>query len=256
MKFEFMKTAIIFLTHKCNEEIVRQIRKLQDEANLFGDIFVCYQSDKCVLDKSINVNTFPFSLEELNELNYNSWGHTLMNGNSHLILLYFFKKKNDYDFYWMIEYDVRFNGHWATFFSYFADKLTDFVSAHIGTYADEPKWTHWYDMKSSDIPLNNKTLRKSFDPIFRVSKKAVLALQKRCELGDTGHFEVLMPTVFKYNNLGILDFGGEGRYSVKDMFYKEYLSGDYAEKTFTHRFRPTYMENEMIIPNMIYHPIK
>ena len=51
-------------------------------------------------------------------------------------------------------------------------------------------------------------LLRSFNPICRISNRALALGHERCKLGDRGHYEVLLPTLFKYFKLKISDFGG------------------------------------------------
>lgn len=55
-------------------------------------------------------------------------------------------------------------------------------------------------------------LLRSFNPICRFSDRALSLLNERCLLGDRGHNEVLMPTLFKCFNLKMSDFGGMAIY--------------------------------------------
>lgn len=248
-----MRTVIIFLTHKSDEKILEQINKLHCEVMYNADFYVGYQFDKTRLNLPINIKKIPFTIEDLNSLGYYSWNYSLMDGNMHLILLKFFETHPQYDYYWLIEYDVRFNGNWETFFTYFERENADFASAHIETYSENPSWPRWNEYDIVNLPINKGDLLKSFNPIFRVSNKALSLLKTRALLGDKGHFEILLPTIFNYFNLKIIDFGGVGRYSNKQLPNLFYVN---SYSICTHRFRPLFQERTMVIPNMIYHPVK
>lgn len=253
-----MKTAIIFITHIMNEVIDRQIKKLSDQTQGKADFFVGYQADKVQLSLPEGVNSFPFTIKGLNRLGYRTWGCTLMDGNFHFVMLDFYRQHPEYDYYWLIEYDVRFNGHWQEFFSFFMDKEEDFISAHIETVSDDPDWMRWHEIETIYLQIDRNALLKSFNPICRFSHRALALLHERCSLGDRGHNEVLMPTLFLHFGLKIADFGGRGRYAYKahpDLFYCHNQS-DKEENKCTHRFRPAFEEEELKLPNMIYHPIK
>lgn len=105
-----MKTAILFVTHIYNEDIERQIIKLHEETKDFATLYVGFQADKVRITLPDGIRSFPFTVKELNRLGYRSWGCTLMDGNFHFVMLDFYLKHTGYDFYWLIEYDVRFNG--------------------------------------------------------------------------------------------------------------------------------------------------
>lgn len=253
-----MKTAILFVTHIYNEDIKRQIVKLDEETKDFATLYVGFQADKVGITLPDGIRPFPFTVKELNRLGYRSWGCTLMDGNFHFVMLDFYLKHAGYDYYWLIEYDVRFNGDWKNYFGFFADKDDDFISAHIRDFSGDTRWTRWKEIELVNIKLNHKILLHSFNPICRFSDRALSLLNERCLLGDRGHNEVLMPTLFRYFNLKISDFGGNGRFiytGCSGLFYTDDPNDVCGDKC-THRFRPAHTEGEMALSGMIYHPVK
>lgn len=253
-----MKTAILFVTHIQNESIDKQIRILYEQTKGEADLFVGYQADKIELKLPQEVLSFPFTIKELNALGYRTWGCTLMDGNFHFVMLDFYHRYPDYDHYWLIEYDVRFNGDWRIFFSFFKDKDEDFITSHIKNVEEEPDWIRWHEIEMVNLRIDKSMLLKSFNPICRFSRKSLQLLHERCLLGDRGHNELLMPTLFQYYKLKMADFGGEGRHIYQDypnLFYCQNPADKEDEKC-THRFRPAHKEEELALRNMIYHPIK
>ena len=252
------QTAILFVTHIYNKEIEHQINKLRSEASDFASVYVVYQADKVHLELPENVRRQAFTMETLNGLGYTPWGCTIMDGNFHFVLLDFYRQHPDYDYYWLIEYDVRFNGNWNDFFSFFQDKDEDFWAAHVEIKEDNPNWMRWHEIELKNIPVNDSMLLKSFNPICRFSNRAFALLHSRCLLGDRGHNELLMPTLFRHFKLKIADFGGSGRYTYQkypNLFYMH--DGDDAETDkCTHRYHPRHCASTMKCQNMIYHPIK
>lgn len=252
------QTAILFVTHIYNKEIEHQINKLCAEASDFASVYVVYQADKVHLELPENVRRQAFTMETLNGLGYTPWGCTIMDGNFHFVLLDFYRQHPDYDYYWLIEYDVRFNGNWNDFFSFFQDKDEDFWAAHVEIKEDNPHWMRWHEIELKNIPVNDSMLLKSFNPICRFSNRAFALLHSRCLLGDRGHNELLMPTLFRHFKLKIADFGGTGRYTYQkhlNLFYMH--DGDDAETDkCTHRYHPRHCASTMKCQNMIYHPIK
>ena len=109
-----MNTAILFVTHIYNEDIKRQMSSCMKKPRTCH--VVCRlsgrQGKNHVPD---SIRPFPFTVKELNRLEYRSWGCTLMDGNFHFVMLDFYLKHAGYDYYWLIEYDVRFNGDWKKY---------------------------------------------------------------------------------------------------------------------------------------------
>ncbi|MCM1511137.1 MAG: DUF3405 domain-containing protein [Clostridium sp.] len=253
-----MKTAILYVTHVYNDDIEHQIQKMYQETKEFATLYLVYQYDNMRMGIPEHIPVHSFTIRSLNELHYTPWGSTIMDGNFHFVLLDFYLKHPDFDYYWLVEYDVRFNGHWNTFFSFFQDKDEDFISAHMETVDDNPEWMRWHEIELKNIPINRNVLLRSFNPICRFSNRAFALLHSRCLLGDRGHNEILMPTLFKYFKLKIADFGGVGRYTYPNqpnLFYT-YDTEDDAEDKCTHRCYPQHDTSIMKYPNMIYHPIK
>lgn len=252
------KTAILYVTHVYNEEIGRQIDKLERESREYAELYVGYQRDKTRIELPDGMRAFSFDLKELNALNYHPWRCTVMDGNFHYVLLDFYQKHPGYDYYWLVEYDVRFTGDWQDFFGFFADRDEDFVSAHLETVEDNPNWDRWHEIEMADIEPDRQLLLHSFNPICRTSHRALSLLHERCRLGDRGHYELLMPTLFRHFGLKIADMGGQGRYAYPgypDLFYTDNPL-DPSPFSCTHRYRPTHTEVNMTLPRMIYHPVK
>ena len=252
------KTAILFVTHIYNEEIERQINKLRMEAEGLTSVYVVFQADKVKLDLPKDVRQHAFTIESLNKLGYRPWGCTIMDGNFHFVLLDFYRQHPEYDYYWLIEYDVRFSGNWNGFFSFFQDKDEDFWAAHVEVKEDNPDWMRWHEIELKNIPLNHSMLLRSFNPICRFSNRAFALLHSRCLLGDRGHNELLMPTLFRYFKLKIADFGGTGRFTYKDHPNLYYIYGDTDTENdkCTHRYTPSHNDSVIKYHNMIYHPVK
>ncbi len=253
-----MKTAILYVTHIYNEEIERQIVKLRDGSQTLAALYIGFQSEKLQLTPPGGINVFPFSIRELNGLGYRPWGCTLMDGNFHFVLLDFYLNHPGYDYYWLVEYDVRFSGDWKNYFRFFADKDEDFISAHIEEYEDRPQWMRWREIDLVNIRPDRRMLLHSFNPICRFSNRALALLHERCSLGDRGHNEVLMPTLFRYFGLKMSDFGGSGKYIYPGrpgLFYTD-NPDDSCEDKCTHRFRPAHTGAIKPLPDMIYHPVK
>lgn len=249
------RTALLFVTHLYNDDIRIQIEKLRDEMTDGTDVFVVYQSEKLAIPQINGVNMFPFTIDELNELEYRAWGCTIMDGNFHFVILNFFKQFPIYDNYWLIEYDVRFNGDWSLFFSFFEDKIEDFIAAHVEKVEDNPNWMRWHEIEVVGKSLRNDDKLKSFNPIYRISNKGLNVLAERCQIGDRGHNEVLIPTIMHINDMKIADFGGLGRYIYKDYPNLFYVYNENNDKC-TFRFRPNYSVDDMKFKDMLYHPIK
>lgn len=255
-----MKYVILFTTHILNDFIQEQIMKIHNEMNKHADFFVLLQVDNI---KRISlpsfINVYPYTIESINALGYEPLNDTIIPGSNHFSLLQFYHDYPHYDYYWNIEYDVFFNGKWIDFFKWFEDKDIDFFSSHIATLDEMPEWEHWNDIKINSKEYNNISLfLKSFNPIYRLSNKALNCIDNFHQTGNVGHHELLIPTILNYFNFSIGDFGGNGTYIChsKELFYSKsnYASTWYGDSTM--RFRPLFHLDEIVDTNRLYHPVK
>jgi hypothetical protein len=173
-------------------------------------------------------------------------------------LLQFFRDNADFDYYWVIEYDVRFSGNWRFFFEFFKDRRHDFLTCHIRNYVDEPDWPWWsLDHPRKSIPLSERL--RSFNPIYRLSKAALSFLHESLSDRWCGHNEVVWPTLLQHNGFKIMDIGGKGRFvppRMEENFYTESeSSSNGALKHGTMRYRPSFWKVGQE-KNKLYHPVK
>ncbi len=253
-----MKTAIAYITHIYNEEIEKNLLELKNCTQDFATLYIIYQDGSFQASIPSGIGEFKFSLKELNLMGCSPFGCNITDGNSHLIMLDFFRCHDGYDHYWFIEYDVRFNGNWKDFFSFFKDKCEDFVTAHVCDAPQKPTWPHWNSISLVNLSIKREDRLSSFNPICRLSNRAMDLLEERCHLGDFGHLEVLLPTLFKYYHLQIADFGGTGKYTYvgyPNLFYMDNPQVAGLDRC-THRYRPVYLKEDICLPDNIYHPVK
>lgn len=252
-----MEIVILFATHIINDYVIGQIKKLRDETKEIADMYVLLQED--YLDPASvpsDVPVYPFSVDSLNSLEYEPWANTIVPGSNHFQVLQFYKEHHVYEYYWNIEYDVTFTGNWRTFFNFFNDKKEDFITSHIASVAERPDWPRWHDMilVEDDIPFDGYL--KSFNPIYRLSNPALRYLDSFLKKGNRGHHELLIPTVLNHKGFSLRDLGGNGRfiYDKEELFYTN--EGVDRFYTSSMRFAPAYRQDEVLLPNMLYHPIK
>lgn len=205
------------------------------------------------------VKQYPFTNEILTELNYCPIGFSLLPGNNHFPLLKFFTENPGYDFYWIIEDDVRYNGNWQDFFEAFSSCEADFVATHIRTSQEVPFWYWWSTLANPYVTITfNKRIR-SFNPIYRISKAALAFLHKSLIQFWCGHHEVLIPTLLHNGGFTLVDMGGTGSFApdtFKNRFYeagKPDIKGELT--TGTMRYRPAF-DRVGEEKNKLYHPVK
>ena len=78
---------------------------------------------------------------------------------------------------------------------------------------------------------------RSFNPIYRISGKALAHIHRALSEKWIGHHEVLLPTLLYHQGFRLLDFGGEGEFVAdggENLFYtsdRSNLSGSLGTGT-------------------------
>jgi hypothetical protein len=254
------KTIYLILTDKDTEETLLHYELIKSAVADKATVkLLFHQKGSVVSDRILSTDPYLFTHQSLLMLNYLPVTDTLIPGSAHFPLLEFYLNYPVYDYYWLIEDDVQFNGDWNTFFEAFRNAGHDFITTHIRYYAEEPLWTWWrlFGHLTENIPYQRRL--RSFNPIYRISRSALDFIHSALLQFWIGHHEVLYPTLLHENGFRIMDMGGDGRFvpeGFRNVFYTSHSSGSEGridEGTF--RFRPCWAEigNEH---NKLYHPVK
>jgi hypothetical protein len=150
------------------------------------------------------------------------------------------KIRQDYDYLWLIEYDVYSNDFKASLSSFdnvYSDMLT---KIYTGKYSWRNKNWFWWDKlegEISSVPMKQR--RRCFFPVNRFSKKFLKVIEQNLSK-SSGYCEVYFPTLCYINGL-----------VLKSMSSKAF--GVY-------RYQPVISTNEIekisSYDNRLYHPVK
>ena len=244
-----MKQAVLYLTNKSNEWTLSAFHALEQSLQGMADVYFAYHQQGDVLPVSLqNIeNLFVFTSDVLNELGYTPIEKgKLVPGSNHFPLLKFFKENQCYDYYWLVEDDVRFSGDWKDFFDSFASSTSDFLSSVIETKAENPTWYWWTSLKTGNEVIAEEKLLKSFNPIYRLSSQALVCIDANLRIGWMGHYEVLLPTLLYNKGFLLEDFGGEG------TFVRPENNAKFYDDT-SMRIAPVLPDDRK---NYLFHPVK
>lgn len=244
-----MKQAVLYLTSKSNEWTLSTFHALEQSLQGMADVYFAYHQQGDVLPVSLqNIeNLFVFTSDVLNELGYTPIEKgKLVPGSNHFPLLKFFKENQCYDYYWLVEDDVRFSGDWKDFFDSFASSTSDFLSSVIETKAENPTWYWWTSLKTGNEVIAEEKLLKSFNPIYRLSSQALVCIDAHLRIGWMGHYEVLLPTLLYNKGFLLEDFGGEG------TFVRPENNAKFYDDT-SMRIAPVLPDDRK---NYLFHPVK
>lgn len=232
-----MINAILLLTNRTDYAVRDRYDKLVREYGENADVFLFLDNSASIDNRDLNYfeRVYTFSLPQLISEGYAALENGFF-GNCHYPLLKFHKDYPDYDYYWVIENDVKFFGDWSFFFDTFVDDDSDLVAARVRRYIDDSDWFWWKSVKAPEgIGLSTTELYASFNPVYRLSAQALECLEVEMSIGWRGHFEAIVPTVLAKHGMKIRD--------IKEFYTEE-----------THTW-PT-LHVQPMKPNMIYHPVK
>lgn len=244
-----MKQAVLYLTTKSNEWTLSSFHALEQSLQGKADVYFAYHQQGDVLPVSLqNIeNLFVFTSDVLEELGYTPIERgKLVPGSNHFPLLKFYKENQGYDYYWLVEDDVRFSGEWKDFFGSFASCTSDFLSSVIETKAENPTWYWWTSLKTGNEVIAEEKLLKSFNPIYRLSSLALVCIDAHLRIGWMGHYEVLLPTLLYNKGFLLEDFGGEG------TFVRPENNARFYDDT-SMRIAPVLPDDRK---NYLFHPVK
>lgn len=253
------KTAILFQSHLVSGPIVEECHRIRQATENFGHVFFLYHRQSDAIPPLLKDQTlYTVSDDSLTALNYPMIGEKLLPGHAQFPLLQFFRDRPEFDYYWLIEYDVRFSGDWRLFFDAFKDSSADFITCNIRGYDEEPDWWWWslhHPQKS--IPPSQRL--HSFNTVYRLSRSSLAFLHDALVNGWCGHHEVMLPTLLYHGGFSIRDIGGRGRFTppgMEDRFYTSSAPNRRGIlKSGTMRYRPPFrrMGSQK---NKLYHPVK
>lgn len=143
---------------------------------------------------------------------------------SHFPLLDFYLSHRKYDYYWFIEFDVRYNGEWGSFLRAWEPYDHDFIASHIRHLRDEPSWYWWDSLTHPTKIICRERYLRSFNVIFRISDRALGHINQELRDGWQGFNEVSFPTLLYNGGYRIMDFGGDGDFTPSGLQNKTYTS--------------------------------
>lgn len=246
------KNVFLFLCHLISKETFKQFGKIVNATKGIGDAYLLFHlKERKLPSELVKVSNYQFTDQSLACLGYSMINTSIVPGSNHFPALQFFLDYPDYDFYWLIEYDVRFSGDWRDFFRYFAHSNADLLTCDIRSYIEKPNWS-WWELKhpSKNIPLRKRYA--SFNPIYRISNRGLKLIDRLQREGWSGHHEVLLPTLLYNHGLRLRDFGGNGKFVKREDKNRFYLNNSTKS---TVRWRPPFKKIGTK-DQKLYHPVK
>ncbi len=209
--------AVLYYTHFVSEAVKLELKKLRSELD---PRFVLFAMGCCPEKTTLNslgcadLQIRSYDRDDLRALPYERQLETVdwetLRRNPDLAIMRFFRGNPNYDFYWVLEYDVRYTGDWGDLFSELVGSNAALLCTHLVSQRGSPEWMHWKSFVSADGSVKEPDLIRAFLPFTRLSKQLMRAIDERCRLGWAGHPEVLWPTIAAQAGLTIEEIGGFG----------------------------------------------
>lgn len=184
-------------------------------------------------------------------------------GDNDLPVLSFYREQPDYDYYWVVEYDVRYTGNWGALFAQLRASKADYLATTLQDYDENPRWWWWRTLTNTPRGLLQRV--RCFTPFCRLSNGALAAIDEWYREGGSGHYEMIWPSVCKTMGLAIEDIGGEGRYTPERWRGQHYVNTPHKPSLSpgTFVFRPIYRDAWVLANGlkhasgpMLWHPVK
>jgi hypothetical protein len=116
------REVILYYSHFCSPAVRREVARLRNELDGRYDLFAVGYCRSAGALKGIDcVTALEYSAEDLIALPYPGKARRFdpdnFIGNADLVPMKFFLDRPGYDYYWIVEYDVRFSGGWSKLFA-------------------------------------------------------------------------------------------------------------------------------------------
>jgi hypothetical protein len=251
------RQVILLLTHSTEDRHHVEFERINNSLKNHSDVFMLFHA---MGEKrpTFSGTIYPFTNESLGDLGYPMFADSVVPGSTHFPVLEFIRNFPKYDFCWVIEYDVHFNGKWRSFFNHFQESSADFITSHIRSFSEEPKWFWWgLQHPGQHVPLSERL--RSFNPIYRISRRALMHIDRLHSEQWSGHYEEFLVTMLHRGGFSLQDFGGRGPFvekGDKNRFYIDHSKDKRGRMDKgTMRFRPSFSKVGWR-RNKLYHPVK
>lgn len=221
--------AILFRAHAVTPGTQRALEKLVREAGPSFDVWVVgYCQQPGALDRFGHPNTVSYDRAALSELPYRvklagvEWTRTI--GHNDLPTMRFFHDHPEYDRYWIVEYDVRFTGHWRALLTELSLSRADLLGTTVQSFDDNPAWASWPSLVTGPDRVPPKRWLKAFLPFCAVSRRGMAAIDRAYRRGWSGHYEAAWATSVALARLVVEDIGNTGRFVPRHRRGRYYVN--------------------------------
>lgn len=198
------------------------------------------------------LSPLPIKTFDLTEDLLASWrpvmnGNEIVPGNGHIPTIAFSQRRR-YDYYWFIEYDIRYTGSWRSVFDLARESRADLIGPCIERSFSDESWDHW-----DSIKLPYSELARAFVPIRRVSHRLVEHVTNLITSGYWAHHETLLPSACQDQGWPMDDLN---ELAITQRGDPLYTSGLNANAPGTLNYRPAIFTTCNAKRDRLHHPVK
>ena len=197
-------TVILFCCHFLSSEIEREFSRLKKCCDKDFDVVLSYDCSRDPDRISRDFSSHLFTAEQIRKMGYEFPEHEGVWYHIEYSIIDYYLRNPQYDFYWRIEYDVRFGGDWGDFFRHFLDNKADLLATYVKTYKEDPHWNWW---NAINLQVEQDCLRGVFFPVVRFSRRSLASLDRKYRAGALGYCEIIVPTLLNIERMNIEDIG-------------------------------------------------
>ncbi len=212
MQMKNKEKVILFKCHFLNDQIIAEYRNLAlSSASESCDVIMLYDNSKADFKPISGVKSFLFTEEDFHTIGYPlrdvlpkssvpkfMFDYSLQWFHADYPVFLFYQTYPEYHYYWQVEFDVRFNGNWEHFFSFYHTNDADFISSYIvgkeKEISGKSSWT------AHNLKVDESHLRVSPFPVTRFSNRALILLDREFKKGACGYCEVITPSLLNIHN--------------------------------------------------------
>lgn len=218
-----MKNLICFISHVITDEIVSLFKEISSSIPEDSEIVFISPTEldrRSEFSKTSEINGGVINLH-LDKIEENLIDQNTYTFRSQLIFKNIYKLFSRYEYYYLIEYDVRFTGSWNSLFHRLSRLSEDLICSHFSIYNNiyelgpYPCWKLRKMFSKEDRLIIEESgkitddLYFSFLPFCRLSNSLMKLVYDYYETYD-GFFEIVIPTICIKNDLSVIDLDSLG----------------------------------------------
>lgn len=244
------RKVVILKTHTWNVDLENFAKKIHLETNPYGiDFYILIHDEKNdvankISDAALRERVIKF--REAAIKNMYERGFFSMWLSNHWILLWFYRKYRDqYDYFWTIEYDVRISGDSSRIWTY--SGAEDFIYPIPEFHDPNWAWRNHYTGKK----FNDHTKWYGYLQLTRYSRRFLEYLDKNFRVGENGQDELIIFSLYK-----------EGGFTGSHKFLNSLINNSWSVlNTDSDRHRELLIQSEKKYQTdpdhlQIFHPVK